>query len=184
MGTMCLALTSEAPCRRLSLLCSWGCQHKQPTVIRSDVARIGLLPVQVLELAARGKACVQTGDMTNVSVDYRAADGQKTSALSFKVVFDPTFFTLRSRHRGAADPKCELDGFTSDSSFVSYTCASTGDDVVAPTLSGVVSLELEATGATGATAISLVPNTYLAGDGYTYKAAKPLVMRSGGACFD
>ena len=184
MGGMCAALTSEAPCGRLSLLCSWACKHKQPSVIRSDVKATAKVQVQVLEMAAISKACVQAGDTTAISVNYRAADGQKTSALSFKIVFDPKYFSLQSRRRSADDPDCELNGFTSDTSFVSYTCASTGDDVVAPVVSGVVSLVLKATGATGATAISLVPNTYLTGDGYTYKAAKPIVLRSGGACFD
>jgi hypothetical protein len=148
----------------------------------------GAAKLQVLNLEAETKVCLNKGDVSKFKVKYHSADGKKVTALAFKLQFDARFFSLKSA-KVSPNQHCSLSGSASASSILSsnqqtsipYVCISpTGSKVVPADDAGVLEVELVAKGGyEGVTTVGIVPNPMLHGVGYRYEAAAPIQLRYG-----
>eukprot|EP00937_MAST-01D_sp_MAST-1D-sp2_P007302 g7302.t1 len=137
---------------------------------------------QVLSLSATTKSCMDVGDRTDLSVSYYAADGAKTTGLSFKLLYDNSYFTLNASATAVGDTSKCHGASGSDSVFnlamhasaVDYTCTSSHEQNIIPAAaSGFLNISLVATGKTGTTNLSIAANPYVKGAGYNYVTAPP-----------
>jgi hypothetical protein len=146
---------------------------------------------QVLSLSATTKSCMDVGDRTDLSVSYYAADGAKTTGLSFKLLYDNSYFTLNASATAVGDTSKCHGASGSDSVFnlamhasaVDYTCTSSHEQNIIPAAaSGFLNISLVATGKTGTTNLSIAANPYVKGAGYNYVTGAPLVLHMGPSC--
>lgn len=143
---------------------------------------------QVLELDATTKVCLLKGDVARFKVKYRTANTAATSALGFKLVYDPLAWKLKSA-KASTNAACGYTGTSRNvapqtyhgQTFIPYLCTSlAGHKVVPASDASIMEVELEAkAGHEGVTTVGVEAQPHIRGNGYKYEVAPPLQMRLG-----
>ena len=134
--------------------------------------------------AAQGKALrVCPGQRLVARVGYEASNGAEVGGLSFKVQYNPSYFSLEEQARTDFDmKKCpipflsQLLKLDDEWSYVSFVCADvSGAPVVQPKSDKVLELMLRVRDKHqgGETHIDLIANHKLHGRGFQYKVQNP-----------